>query len=220
MKLFLDSADYKKIAQYAQSGLVDGITINPSLLKGHHESPATIVKEIVKVLPDAEINVQVTELEPDKVYEQAKRIVQMAENMLVKIPCHKMYTPVIAQLIQEDIPVNVTLVFTLTQALEMAKLGVNYISVFIGRLFDNGIDGLEVASEVQDMLDRYDFESELLVASVRTKEQVSGSIALGADAITMPPEVFDQLIESSLTDAGIERFKADWQNGLHEDLLK
>ncbi len=219
MKLFLDSADYKKIAQCAQSGAIDGITINPSLLKGQEESPATIVQEIVKVLPDAEIHVQVTELEPDKVYEQAKHIVQMADNILVKIPCHKMYAPVIARLIQEDVPVNVTLVFTLAQALEVAKLGVNYISIFIGRLFDNGIDGLEVARNVQDMLDRYSFESELLVASVRTKEQVDGAIALGADAITIPPQIFEQLIESSLTDAGIERFKLDWRNGPHKNLL-
>ncbi len=220
MKIFLDTADYKKIAECAQTGLVDGVTINPSLLKVQNEPPLKIVREILRVLPEAEINLQVTEQEPHKVYEQAKHIAHLAENMLVKVPCHKMYLPVIAQLIQEDIPVNVTLVFSLSQALEMAKLGVNYISVFIGRLYDNGVDGLEVAAAVQEMLDTYGFESELLVASVRTKEQVEGAIMLGADAITMPVDVFNQLAEHPLSDAGLKKFADDWQNGPHKLLLE
>jgi transaldolase len=220
MKIFLDTADYKKIAACAQTGLVDGVTINPTLLKVQNEAPLKIVREIVRVLPDAEINLQVTETEPHKVYEQAREIARLTDNMLVKIPCHSMYLPVIAQLIQEDIPVNVTLVFSLSQALEMSKLGVNYISVFIGRLYDNGIDGLEVAAQVQEMLDLYSFESELLVASVRTKEQVDGAIILGADAITIPVDVFNQLIEQQLSEAGIKRFADDWQNGPHKQLLE
>ncbi len=219
MKIFLDSADYKKIAECAQTGLIDGVTINPSLLKTQQESPLKIVREIVRVVPEAEINLQVTECEPHKVYEQARAIAHLTDTMVVKIPCCAQYLPVIAQLIQEDIPVNVTLVFNLNQALEVAKLGVNYISVFVGRLYDNGIDGLEIASSVQEMLDTYSYESELLVASIRTKEQVEGSILLGADAITMPPEVFNELVDHPLSQAGIEKFSEDWQQGPHNDLL-
>jgi transaldolase len=220
MKIFLDTADYKKIAECAQTGLIDGVTINPTLLKVQNEPPVKIVREILRVLPDAEINLQVTEQEPRKVYEQARDIARLADNMLVKIPCHAQYLPVIAQLIQDEIPVNITLVFSLSQALEMAKLGVSYISVFVGRLYDSGIDGLEVAAAVQQMLDLYSFESELLVASVRTKEQVEGSIMLGADAITMPVDVFTQLIEHPLSDAGLKKFADDWQNGPHKQLLE
>lgn len=219
MKIFLDTADYKAITECAQTCLVDGVTINPSLLKVQSQKPLTIVREILRVLPDAEISLQVTETEPHKVYDQAKRIADLSENMLVKIPCHKLYLPIIAQLIQEDIPVNVTLVFSVSQALEVAKLGVNYISVFIGRLYDSGVDGLETAAAVQQMLDLYSYESELLVASVRTKEQVEGSIMLGADAITMPVEIFNQLIEHPLSDAGVKKFAQDWHNGPHTQLL-
>ena len=220
MKIFLDTADYKKIAECALTGLIDGVTINPTLLKVQNEPPLKIVREILRVLPDAEINLQVTEQEPRKVYEQAREIARLADTMVVKIPCSGQYLPVIAQLIEDDIPVNITLVFSVSQALEMAKLGVSYISVFIGRLYDSGVDGLEVASAVQDMLDLYSFESELLVASVRTKEQVEGSILLGADAITMPPDVFTQLVESPLSQAGLKKFADDWQNGPHKQLLE
>jgi transaldolase len=131
-----------------------------------------------------------------------------------------MYLPIIARLIQEDIPVNATLVFTLNQALELAKLGVNYISVFVGRLYDNNVDGLSVAESIQNMLDTYDFDSELLVASVRNAEHVEGSILFGADAITLPVEVFNALSESPLTRAGLERFKQDWEGGPHAQLLE
>lgn len=220
MKIFLDTADYKKIAQYAQTGLIDGVTINPTLLKVQNEPPIKIVREIIKVLPDAEISLQVTEQEPTKIYEQAKSIANLAENMLVKIPCHQPYFPVIEKLIQEDIPVNATLVFNLAQALALAKLGVSYISVFVGRLDDDKRDGLAIAQQVQDMLDHYGFESELLVASVRSKDHVEDAIALGADAITMPVDIFAQLSEDTLTQAGLEKFKQDWQTGPHGQLLE
>ncbi len=220
MKIFLDTADYKKIAECAQTGLIDGVTINPTLLKVQNESPLKIVREILRVLPEAEINLQVTQTEPHKVYEQARDIARLADNMVVKVPCTQEYLPVIAQLVHDEIPVNITLVFSLSQALEMAKLGVTYISVFIGRLYDSGVDGLEVATAVQEMLDLYSFDSELLVASVRTKEQVEGAIALGADAITMPPYLFTQLVEHPLSQAGLKKFADDWQNGPHKELLE
>ncbi len=220
MKLFLDTADYKKIAECSVTGLIDGVTINPSLLKVQNEPPLKIVQEIIKVLPEAEISLQVTEQDPHKVYEQAKHIVNVADNMLVKIPCHKLYMPVIAQLIQEGIPVNATLVFTLNQAFELAKLGVHYISLFVGRLYDNGVDGLKVATTIQQMLDTYDYDSELLIASVRNPEHIEGALALGCDAITIPVDIFNQLSMSSLSDAGLEQFKQDWLQGPHKQLLE
>lgn len=220
MKILLDTADYRKIAECAQVDIIDGVTINPTLLKVQHELPLQIVREILRVLPDAEINLQVTEQEPHRVYEQAQHIAHLADNMVVKVPCHKLYLPVIAQLTGQGIPVNATLVFSLSQALELAKLGVRYISIFVGRLYDNGIDGLEVAATVQEMLDRYDYEAELLVASVRTKEQAEGAILIGADAITVPVEVFNKLVEHPLSDAGLKTFADDWQNGPHKQLLE
>lgn len=220
MKIFLDTANYAQIASYASTGLIDGVTINPTLLKVQNEPPVKIVREIIKVLPDAEISLQVTEQEPEKIYQQAKAIANLAENMLVKIPCHQPYFPIIERLIQENIPVNATLVFNLAQALTLAKLGVNYISIFVGRLYDDKRDGLLVAQHVQEMLDTYDFDSELLVASVRNKEHVTGAALIGADAITMPVEIFAQLSEDTLTQTGIEKFKLDWQNGPHGQLLE
>lgn len=220
MKIFLDTADYKKVATCAQTGLVDGVTINPTTLKAQHESPSKIVSEMLKILPEGEINLQVTQEDPHKVYEQAQEIAAFSENMLVKIPCHEKYLPVINQLLQDGIRVNVTLVFSVSQALLMAKLGVDYISVFVGRLFDNNVNGIEVAGAVQDMLDTYGFESELLVASVRSKEQVEQSVAFGADAITMPVEVFTQLIQHPLSDAGLAKFHNDWVTGQYKQLLE
>lgn len=220
MKIFLDTADYKKIAQYADTGLIDGVTINPTLLKVQNEPPVKIVHEILRMLPNAEVNLQVTEQEPKKVYLQAQQIAQLAENMIVKIPCHNSYIPVIDKLLQNGIPVNSTLVFNLAQALTMAKLGVNYISVFVGRLDDDKQNGLEIAQRVQEMLDNYDFDSELLVASVRTQEHVLSAISFAADAITMSPEIFAQLTEDPLSQAGLEKFKNDWANGPHGSLLE
>ena len=220
MKLFLDTADYKKIVQYASMGLIDGVTINPTLLQAQNEAPMKIVHEIIRDLPDAEINLQVTEQEPAQVYRQAHDIIRLSENMVVKIPCHASYLPVIAQLHEDGIPVNATLVFSLSQALEMAKLGVAYISIFVGRLDDNGIDGLEVAATVQEMLDRYGFESELLIASVRSKAHTEGAVVIGADAITLPPDIFKELVEHPLSEAGLKKFADDWQNGPHGSLLE
>lgn len=220
MKLFIDSADHKKIAELAQYNVIDGVTINPTLLKVQQESPIKIVQELVTILPDAEINLQVTDPEPSKVYDQACQIAQLAENMVVKIPCNKQYMPVIAKLIGDGIPVNATLVFSASQALQLAKMGVNYISLFVGRLYDVGVDGFEIAAAIQQMLDTYDYDSELLVASVRKKEDVDAALAIHADAITIPPAIFAQLIEHKLSDEGLEKFKLDWTQGPHGQLLE
>ncbi len=219
MKLFLDSADYKKIAPYAHMGMIDGVTINPSLLKVHAEPPVQIVREMIKQLPEGEICLQVTEMEPEKMYAQAHKIAAIADNMVVKIPCAQRYMSVISRLVQDQVPVNVTLVFTLTQALQIAKLGVNYISLFVGRLEDNNVPGLEVAESVQDMLNAYDFDSELLVASVRSLDHVIGALSFGADAITIPLDIFAQLGESPLTTGGLVLFERDWESGSHTDLV-
>ena len=175
MKLLIDSADYRAIARLAEDfgTIIDGVTINPTLLKAQQEPALTIVHEILKTLPYAEVHLQVTEQEPEKIYRQAHDIAALAENMLVKIPCHTPYLPVISRLIDDNIPVNATLVFNVPQAAALAKLGAHYISLFVV-LDDAGRKGISVAAQVQEMLDLYGFESELLVASVRSQEHIAG----------------------------------------------
>ena len=143
MKIFIDSANIEKIKKLAEIGIIDGVTTNPTHLSKEGSSPTELIKELTQIIP-GDISVEVTEKNPEKVYKQAREIANIAQNIAVKIPCHADYYPIIKKLVAEGIQINVTLVFSLMQALYMCKLGVKYISPFIGRLDDNGLDGIEL----------------------------------------------------------------------------
>jgi transaldolase len=211
MKIFLDTANPEAIKKYASTGLIDGITTNPTHLSKEKNDPKKQVLAICKALPHGEISVEVTEKDPKAVYKQAHAIAKLADNILVKIPCYKDYYPVIHQLVEDGIKINITLVFTLMQGLFMSKLGVTYISPFVGRLDDIDIDGVQGLFELRSMVDTYHYQTGILAASLRHPRHVHEAINAGADVVTVSPALFEKIIEHPLTDAGMVQFDADWK---------
>jgi len=211
MKIFLDTANVATIAQWASSGLIDGVTTNPTHLSKENKAPRAVIEEIVALLPEGEISVEVTEQAPEAVYQQAQKIARIAENIVVKIPCASQYYSVINRLLDEGICINITLVFSVTQALMMAKLGVAMISPFLGRLDDIDAHGLQTIENIRAMLDTYEYETELLAASVRSVEDISKLMNIGVDSITLPIEVFEKSLDHPLTSKGMELFGSDWK---------
>jgi len=211
MKLYIDTADYTLIETIAQTGLLDGVTLNPTNLAKQGSSPRDIVKKICSILPHGLISVEVTEKAPEKVYAQARAIAKIADHILVKVPCYLPYYPIIGRLVADGIRLNITLLFSVTQALWMMKLGVHTISPFVGRLDDAGLNGLGVLADICALRDQYAFKTEVLAASMRTSEHVEGALRLSVDAITMPPALLQSLFQHPLTDKGIAQFESDWK---------
>ncbi len=210
MKLYLDTSNCSQIQEIAKTGLVDGVTTNPTNLAKEGASPRAILSTIFEILPHGTISIEVTEREPEKLYAQAHAIAKLRETVLVKIPCHRIYYPVIRRLVADNIKLNITLVFSLSQALWMSKLGVHTISPFVGRLEDSGHDGLALLTDVCALRNQYGFKTEVLAASLRTAAHVEHALRVGVDAITIAPKLFDTLAQHALTDAGIAQFESDW----------
>ncbi len=212
MKLFLDTAHVASIEEACLTGLIDGVTTNPTHLSKEGNSPKEVIKAICTLLPEGDISVEVTQTEPEAVYEQAHAIAKIASNVIVKVPCCKLYYPIIRRLVNDDIPVNVTLVFSALQGLMMCKLGVRYISPFVGRLDDIDVDGIAVIHELRGLIDQYGFDTEILAASLRSVRHVHDVAMAGADVATIPMEVFKKMMEHPLTDRGMELFARDWKS--------
>lgn len=211
MKIFLDTANVDAIKKLLSTGLIDGVTTNPTHLSKENKNPKELVLKICSLLPQGDISVEVTEKDPEDVYAQAKRIADLAGNIIVKIPCHSDYYSVIKRLVDEGVKLNITLVFTVVQGLMMSKLGVSYISPFVGRWDDNDVEGAEVLFQMRRMIDMYGFETEILAASLRHVRHVNYAIEAGCDAATLPVAVFEKAAAHVLTDRGIELFNADWE---------
>jgi transaldolase len=211
VKIYLDTADIAIVKSLCITGLIDGVTTNPSHLAHCGEDPRTRVLALCSALPQGFVSVEVTEKDPDAVYTQALAIAKIASNVLVKIPCHIDYYPVIHRLVDEGIRLNITLVFSMMQALYMTKLNVHTISPFVGRLDDAGVDGLGTLAEICAMRDLYGFKTKILAASLRSLDHVEGVIQAGVDAMTVPPALFTEMTHHPLTDKGIAQFDADWR---------
>jgi len=211
MRIFLDSADTYVISQWAQMGILDGVTTNPTLLSRQTKNPTQLIQEICSLLPNGVISVEVVETEAQAAYKQARAIHDIASNIAVKIPCHKNYYSIIKRLVSEKVRLNITLVFSLTQGLMMSKLGVDYISPFVGRLDDSGKNGIELIRHLCLMKERYQFSTQILAASIRDVDHFAYVITCGADVITLPVEVLEKAVSHSLTDKGIEQFTQDWK---------
>lgn len=209
MKIFLDTADVEKIKQY--SFLIDGVTTNPTHLSKQGGNPVEVVKTICSLLPGKDVSVEITEKKPFDVYKQAKEIAKLSKNVVVKIPCHADYYSTIEKLVQEGTQINVTLVFTLVQSLYMCKLGVKYISPFIGRWDDIDVRGADLLPEIRYMVDEYAYKTQILAASLRNVRHIHDAILAGADAATIPVDVFATSMKHILTDQGIEKFDDDWK---------
>lgn len=211
MKLFLDTADLNTIQQWVRTGIIDGVTTNPTHLSKAGGQPINIIKEICSYFPQGCVSVEVTETEPESVYEQAKAIAKLSDNIAVKIPCHINYYYVIKKLVDEGISINITLVFTLAQGLAMCKLGVDYISPFVGRLDEINISGIKLVEGLVHMRDTYGYDTEVLAASIRSVDNLHEVIAVGADIATVPVTVLEKAFSHKLTDKGMNMFLDDWK---------
>ena len=209
MKFFVDTADVKDIRDLAETGLLDGVTTNPSLIaKSGGDFKATI-KEICKIV-EGPVSAEVAATEAAKMIEEGQTLAKIAGNVVVKVPLTWDGLKACRALTQAGIPVNVTLCFNANQALLAAKAGATFISPFIGRLDDIGMDGMELIREIRTIYDNYVFDTEILAASIRTVNHVKEAALAGSDVATMPPQVIRELVKHPLTDKGLAAFLADW----------
>lgn len=210
MKFFLDTANLEEIKKYAAWGMVDGVTTNPSLVAKEGVSMEKRIKEIAKVV-DGPISAEVVSEDHDGMMKEATKFVKWHENVYIKVPMTSEGLKTVKKLSIEGIKTNVTLVFSLGQALMAAKAGATLISPFVGRLDDISQDGMELIADILSAFDNYGFDTEVLVASIRHPRHVMDAALLGADICTMPPEIMEKMVKHPLTDKGIERFLADWE---------
>jgi transaldolase len=210
MQFFLDTVDLKEIRELVQTGLVDGITTNPSLAAASGVPFREILSEICSLV-SGPISVEVTSLEAEEMVKQGRQIASIAENIAVKVPLTFEGLKACSLLAAEDIMVNVTLCFSPAQALLAAKAGASFVSPFLGRLDDISHTGMDLIAEIVDIYQTYGFETEVLAASIRHPLHVVEAAKVGADIATMPPKVFRQLYNHPLTDIGLQNFMKDWQ---------
>lgn len=210
MKFFLDTANVREIAQAQELGLLDGVTTNPTLLAKEGRDPVQVIKEICKIV-DGPVNAEVISTDCDGMIAEARRWAELDEKIVVKIPMTREGMKAVSKLADEDIPTNVTLIFSPSQALIAAKAGASYVSPFVGRLDDRSENGMDLVSKIIQIFDNYGFETEVIVASIRHPMHVVEAALLGADIATMPYSVFEKLFEHPLTDVGLAQFLKDWE---------
>lgn len=210
MKIFLDTANLASIKTYNDMGLVDGITTNPSLLSKEGGDPQKTMEEIVRIVK-GDVSLEVVSTETSAMVEEGKRLRKYGSNVVVKCPLTAEGLKACKILTSEGIPVNVTLCFSVNQAILSAKAGAKYVSPFIGRLDDNGQDGISLIREIRTVFQNYKFDTQILVASVRHPMHVVEATKIGADVVTLPPDVLGKMLKHPLTDIGLKNFLADWE---------
>ncbi len=210
MKIFLDTADVAQVKAFAQSGLVDGVTTNPSLVAKSGHSFEELLQEMVTLI-DGPISAEVTALDAEGMCAQGRRLAKIGSNIVVKVPLTKDGLQACEQLTQEGIGVNVTLCFTPMQALLAAKVGATYISPFVGRLDDIGHDGLRLLEDIRAIFDNYpDLTTQILGASLRNQHHVLQCALIGVDVVTIPPSLLETMVGHPLTKSGLDTFMKDW----------
>ena len=210
MKFFVDTADVSEIRAMAQTGLLDGVTTNPSLIAKSGRKMAEVIAEIC-ALTNGPVSAEVTATDFDTMLAEGRHLRAIAENVCVKVPLTEAGLRTCRVLADEGTKVNVTLCFSAVQALLAAKAGAAFISPFVGRLDDIGQDGMQLIADVVQIYRNYAFSTEVLVASVRHPVHVLTAAKLGAHVATMPPATIRALFKHPLTDRGLEAFLADWQ---------
>ena len=210
MMFFADTADTDEIRELVSMGLIDGVTTNPSLIARSGRDFKEVVQEICKLV-EGPVSAEVTALEADGMISEGRHLAELAPNIAVKVPLTWDGLKACRALTQGGTMVNVTLCFNANQALLAARAGATFVSPFIGRLDDMGMDGMEVIEEIRAIFDNYDFSTEILAASIRTVNHVKMSALAGADVATVPPATLKSLVKHPLTDKGVEQFTADWK---------
>ncbi|MGQ0740776.1 MAG: fructose-6-phosphate aldolase [Alphaproteobacteria bacterium] len=210
MKLFLDTADFKEITELARTGLVAGITTNPSLAAKTGQPFLQALEKICTLVPGP-ISAEVTALESEKMIAEGKRLARVAKNIAIKVPLTWDGLKACRALAGDGHTVNVTLCFQPVQAMLAAESGAMFISPFIGRLYDAGQDGMALIREIRTIYRNYGFKTQILAASIRNVTHVRDAALAGADVATLPPAVFRSLIQHPLTDKGLAAFLEDWK---------
>lgn len=211
MKLFIDTANVDEIKEIAKWGVVDGVTTNPSLIAKEKRDFKEVVTEITGIV-DGPISAEVVSLKHDEMVKEAKELAKIHKNIIIKVPMTEEGLIAVKELHAMGIKTNVTLIFTSTQALLAAKAGASYVSPFLGRLDDISTDGLNLIEEIMDIFGNYDYDTEVIAASIRHPMHVVECARLGCDIATIPYKVFKQMLHHPLTDSGIEKFLKDWES--------
>jgi transaldolase len=210
MKIFLDTANIESIKKYNDMGLVDGVTTNPTLLAKEKGNPAEIMREIVRMV-DGPVSLEVVGTTAGTMIEEAYRLKKYGKNVVVKIPMIPEGLVAVKKLKADGIETNVTLVFSANQAILAAKAGASYVSPFIGRLDDSGQDGMSLIREIIQIFKNYQFDTNVLVASVRHPMHVVEAGKIGAHVVTLPPDILGKMLTHPLTDKGLSTFLSDWE---------
>ncbi|AMN55196.1 MULTISPECIES: fructose-6-phosphate aldolase [Stappiaceae] len=209
MKFFVDTADTAEIKELEATGLLDGVTTNPSLIAKSGRDFKEVIAEICAIT-EGDVSAEVAATDFDTIMKEAHVLGAIANNVVIKLPLTFDGLKACKQLTEEGTKTNVTLCFSANQALLAAKAGATYISPFIGRLDDIHADGLELIREIRVIYDNYGFDTEILAASIRTPNHVKDCAIIGADVATVPPATLKALVKHPLTDKGLEAFLADW----------
>ena len=210
MKFFIDTANIDEIKKGVEMGLVDGVTTNPSLIAKEDKPFEEIIGEICKIV-DGPISAEVVSLDSDGMIEEARKLAKIHDNIVIKIPMIVEGIKAVKKLTAEGIKTNVTLVFSSVQALLAAKVGATFVSPFVGRLDDIGAPSMDLIGDIVNIYDNYGYQSEIIVASIRSPQHVMDAALIGADIATIPLKVITQLAKHPLTDIGMEQFLADWE---------
>ena len=211
MKFFIDTANPDEIRKGVEMGMVDGVTTNPSLVSKENRDFNSLIQEICGIIKDLPISLEVVSLKAEGMIEEARRLAKLGDNVVVKIPMTVEGLKALKVLGAEGIKTNTTLIFSPTQALLAAKAGSTYVSPFIGRLDDISQTGMDLIEQIVTIFENYDFDSQVIVASIRNPIHVLEAALIGAHVATIPYKVIEQLVQHPLTDIGIERFLADWK---------
>ena len=213
MKIFMDTANVDEIKQYVDWGVVYGVTTNPSLIAKSGRTQAEVIPEIA-ALVSGPVSAEVISTECAGMIEKARKLAKIAENVVIKIPCIPEGLKAVKILSAEGIKTNVTLVFSMSQALLAARAGATFVSPFIGRLDDIGQDGVQLVDNIVKSFKLYGIETEVIAASIRNIEHVEKVMLTGCQIATIPTKVLAQMINHQLTDKGLAQFMADYQNSL------
>jgi transaldolase len=209
MQLFIDSADVAELRAAADSGLIDGVTTNPSLIAKSGRNMKEAIAEICAIIPGP-VSAEAVATDVEGMLAEGRYLARIASNVVVKLPLTENGLRACSILSGEGTKVNVTLCFSAVQAMLAAKAGAYFISPFIGRLDDKGVDGVQLIRDIRTVYDNYGYETNILAASIRTAEHVKQCALAGADCATLPPKIFAELYKHELTDSGIAAFLKDW----------
>lgn len=213
MKIFMDTANVEEISRFVDWGVVYGVTTNPSLVAKSGRTQAEVIPEIAKLV-EGPVSAEVISTECAGMVEEARKLVQIADNIVVKIPCIPEGLKAVKILNAEGIKTNVTLVFSMSQALLAARAGATYVSPFIGRLDDIGENGVQLVENIVKGFKLYGITTEVIAASIRNLEHVEKVMLTGCQIATIPTKVLEQMVKHQLTDKGLAQFMADYQNSL------